>query len=131
MTTIRIDNLRLRTLIGVYQWEQDHAQEVIINISFDYDANEAAATDEISKAVDYKAMKLRIMDLVENGSFALLERLAQDILSTVIEEPLIASATVRVDKPGALRFADSVSAEVSHCKKPHLLEFRDNRHDDT
>lgn len=131
MTTIRIDNLKLRTLIGVYQWEQEHAQEVIINISFDYDANEAAATDDISKAVDYKALKLRIMDLVESGSFALLERLAQDILNTVLEEPLIASATVSVDKPGALRFTDSVSAEVSHRKKTHLLEFRDNQHENS
>lgn len=110
---IRIKNLRLRAVVGVNDWERTAPQEILLNIEMEYDGVKAAATDSIADTVDYKALKLRIMDLVEGSHFALLEKLAQNVLDVIRHEPLVTRAKVEIDKPAALRFADSVSVEAS------------------
>jgi len=109
MMTIQIKNLRLRTVIGVDQWEREHLQDIIVNVAMDYDGAKAANSDDLTDTIDYKAVKRRIMDAVENSSFHLVERLVQCILELVMEDANVQAATVEIDKPQALRFADSVS----------------------
>ncbi|BAO44847.1 dihydroneopterin triphosphate 2'-epimerase [Thiolapillus brandeum] len=112
MVTIRIKNLRLRTYIGFNDEEMKKRQDVVINIVFSYKADEAAETDDVKYAVNYRTITKEVIHLVENGRFMLLERLAADVLELVMDNPLIARAEVEVDKPHALRFSDSVSASV-------------------
>ncbi|WP_456445519.1 dihydroneopterin triphosphate 2'-epimerase [Thiolapillus sp.] len=112
MVTIRIKNLRLRTYIGFNEEELKKRQDVIINIVFGYKADEAAETDDVKYAVNYRTITKEVIDFVEQGRFMLLERLAADVLELVMDNPLIARAEVEVDKPHALRFSDSVSASV-------------------
>lgn len=106
---IRIKNLRLRAIIGVHEWERRAKQEIIVNIAMDFDGSAAARTDDLSDAVDYAAIKHRLLEKVEQTEFFLLEKLVEYILDIVMEERRITSATVEVDKPHALRFAESVS----------------------
>ncbi|MBI5415666.1 MAG: dihydroneopterin aldolase [Candidatus Omnitrophica bacterium] len=113
MAKIRITNLRLRAIIGTNGWERKTRQEVVINISFNYDAARAAAGDDLSSAVDYKTMTKNIIREVKASKFLLLEKLAHHILKIVTANPAVRGAVVRVDKPGALRFADSVSVEMT------------------
>ena len=113
MATVRITNLKLRTIIGANEWERDLQQDVIINITFDYDAGKASKSDNLKDTVDYKVITKKIIKAVEASNFLLLEKLASMILEIVMANPLIKNATVRVDKPLALRFADSVSVELS------------------
>ena len=113
MLTVRITNLRLRTYIGFNTEELDKRQDVVVNVRFDYAAEKAADSDDVEYAVNYKTVTKQIIVLVEGNKFLLLEKLAADILDLVMENPLIQSAEVRVDKPHALRFADSVSATLS------------------
>jgi D-erythro-7,8-dihydroneopterin triphosphate epimerase len=112
MVTIRIKNLRLRTYIGFNDDERRKRQDVVINVVFSYKADEAAETDDVKYAVNYRTITKEVIHLVEEGRFMLLERLAADVLELVMENPLIARAEVEVDKPHALRFSDSVSASV-------------------
>ncbi len=112
-TTIRITNLTLRTIIGANEWERDKKQEVVINVSVDIDAGKAAVTDELTDTFNYKDAKTKIIDIVEGSSYKLLEKLAHEILTALLEDPRALSASVRVDKPHALRFAESVSVEMS------------------
>ncbi len=112
MVTIRIKNLRLRTYIGFNEEEMKKRQDVVVNVRFSYKADEAAETDDVKYAVNYRTITKEIIALVEDGRFKLLERLAADVLELVMDDPLIASAEVEVDKPHALRFSDSVSASV-------------------
>ena len=118
MATIRITNLRLRTTIGVNDWEREHKQDVVINVTMDFDARKACASDNIQDTVNYKAITKRIIKAVEASDYLLLEKLAAAILKIVMEDPKVNEATVRVDKPFALRFADSVSVELSKKRKP-------------
>ncbi len=113
MLSIRIKNLRLRTFIGFNEEELKKRQDVIINLRFDYAAEKAADMDEVDYAVNYRTVTKRIIALVEGGRFLLLEKLASDILELVMEIEPVRHAEVEVDKPHALRFADSVSVSMS------------------
>lgn len=106
---IKIENLRLRTFIGVYDWEKEKKQDVIINIEMDFDGTDAAKSDNIEDTVDYKSLNKKIINFVENGNFNLLETMASGIGNIIMEDKRIKKAAVKAEKPKALRFADSVS----------------------
>ena len=117
MATIRITNLKLRTIIGTNDWERECRQDVVVNVKIDFDAAKASQSDAIEDAIDYKTITKRIIKGVEDSSFFLLEKLAKVILDIVMKNPLVKETTVRVDKPFALRFADSVSVELNEKKE--------------
>lgn len=113
MTVISIENLRLRTVVGVFEWEKKILQEVVVNIEVAIDCPDPLAVgDDISGTLDYKALNKKIIKFVEEGRFNLVETIAGGIARIALEDGKALEATVRVDKPGALRFADSVS--VTH-----------------
>ncbi len=109
---IKIENLKLRTIIGVFDWEKEKKQDVNINIELEFDGTMAGKNDRIEDTVDYKSLNKKIINYVEKESFNLLEKMVVSIGSIIMEDKKIKKAIVRVDKPGALRFADSVS--VTH-----------------
>jgi D-erythro-7,8-dihydroneopterin triphosphate epimerase len=112
MGVIRISNLRLRAVVGTMDWERSAPQDVVFNIELCFDHSAAAASDDIDDTVDYKALKLELIEMVEKSEFRLLERLAAAALDICLARAKVERAVVRVDKPKALRFADSVSVEV-------------------
>jgi len=114
---IRIKNLRLRTIVGIEDWEQNHLQDVIVNIELEFDGRHAAETDAIEQTVNYKALKKKILNTAENSRFNLLETMAARLLDLVMEDPKVCAASVEVDKPHALRFADSVSVQAERSRK--------------
>lgn len=114
--TIRIKNLRLRTYIGINNDEIVNMQDVVINVKIDYRADQATDSDEMDHALNYKTITKRIIKLVENNRFSLLEKLTADVLAIAAEHAWVIYAEVEVDKPHALRFADSVSLCLS-CNK--------------
>ncbi|MHC4552434.1 MAG: dihydroneopterin aldolase [Planctomycetota bacterium] len=114
---IRITNLRLRVLIGLNDWEREKKQDIVVNLTLDVDDETSTHTDEIADSVNYKKIKYRIVEEVEQTEFFLIERMAGFILDLVQENPKIAAATVRIDKPHALRYADSVSIELTRNRK--------------
>jgi len=116
MAIIRITDLKLRTIIGANDWERDHKQDVVINITIHFDDSKAKKSDDLKDTVDYKTICKAIIKMVEASSFFLIEKLADEIMKIVLNNKLIMEATVRVDKPFALRFADSVSIEINQKK---------------
>ncbi len=107
--TIRIKNLRLRTFIGINPEEIVNKQDVIINVTISYSAVQASVSEQIDDALNYRTICKAIIALVEQQRFSLLEKLTSDLLALCCQHPQVASASVEVDKPHALRFADSVS----------------------
>lgn len=110
---IRIKNLRLRTIIGTNNWERKVLQDVIINVKVNYDGSTAAKSDNIEDTINYKKLTKEIISLTENSQFRLLESLAQNILDLIMKDKRVQKAKVEIDKPQALRFADSVSVTSS------------------
>ena len=113
MALIRIKNLSLRTFIGFNPEEKVNKQIVLVNMEMEVDVPaRALETDEPEGIYDYKKITKQVISLVEEGRFNLLEALTQKILDLVMSDPMVKKATVQVDKPGALRFAESVSVEM-------------------
>jgi D-erythro-7,8-dihydroneopterin triphosphate epimerase len=113
MATIRIKNLLIRTFIGFNPEELVNKQDVIINIEIETDiAEEALLNDEPDNIVDYKKITKKVIAVVQDGRFKLLEVLTKNILDLVMEDIRVKKARVEVDKPHALRFAESVSVQM-------------------
>ena len=110
---IHIKDLLLRCIIGINPEERVEKQDVVINITLRADLRAAGSSDRIEDAVDYKTIKKRVMALVLDSSFFLVEKLAEEIAAICLEDQRVHRATVCVEKPGALRFAKSVGVEIT------------------
>ena len=113
MARIRVKDLRLRTYIGIKEEEVLNKQDVLINLTILYAAHQAVAENAIERALNYRTITKAIIAHVEGNRFALLERLTQEVLDLVKAHPEVRYAEVEVDKPHALRFAESVSITLA------------------
>ncbi len=114
---IRIKNLRLRTFIGIKEDEINNKQDVIINAEIHYCAAKARSSDNMEDALNYRTITKKIIALVENNRFSLLEHLTSQVLNIASEHEWVDVAKVEIDKPHALRFADSVSMQLCYKKE--------------
>ncbi|TVP60058.1 MAG: dihydroneopterin triphosphate 2'-epimerase [Halomonadaceae bacterium] len=112
LACIRIKDLRLRTYVGIKEEEINNRQDVIINIVLHYDADAAIRLNEIDTALNYRTITKNVIAHVENGRFALLERMTHEVLAIAMEPAAVIKAQVEIDKPFALRYSDSVSISL-------------------
>ena len=117
MDMIRIKDLSLRAIIGLYPEERKEKQDVIFNITLHANLCKAGKSDDIRDTVDYKTLKKDVIRLVEDSSFNLLEALAEAVAARCLADKKIKQVQVEIDKPGALRFARSVSVVVDRKRK--------------
>ncbi|MFV3367670.1 dihydroneopterin triphosphate 2'-epimerase [Pseudomonas sp. NY15435] len=113
MARIRVKDLRVRTYIGIKEEEILNKQDVLINLTILYPAGDAVQVNDIDHALNYRTITKAIIAHVEENRFALLERLTQELLDLVMANPAVHYAEVEVDKPHALRFAESVSIALA------------------
>lgn len=113
MARIRVKDLRLRTFIGINEEEILNKQDVLINLNILYPAQDAVRDNDIDHALNYRTITKAIIAHVEGNRFALLERLTQELLDLVMANESVQYAEVEVDKPHALRFAESVSITLA------------------
>ncbi len=113
MARIRVKNLLLRTFIGFNPEELVNKQDVIINLEIEVSVpNEAIEADEPDGIYDYKVITKQVIAYVQEGHFKLLEVLTKNLLEMIMKDDRVRWAKVEVDKPHALRFAESVSFEM-------------------
>jgi len=112
MAIIRIKNLLLRTHIGFNEEEISKLQDVIINMTIDVDVTLAIQQDAVEGSYNYKIVTKNVIALVQGQKFMMLEKLTQAILDEIMKHKNVRFAKVEVDKPHALRFAESVSIEL-------------------
>ena len=113
---VDIKELRLRAIIGINDWERQQKQDVVISLSYKYDAAHAIKTDSIEKAVDYKALTKKIISEVEASQYNLLESLTDMVFCIISENKQIFDINVVVEKPEALRYTDNVMIKISSDK---------------
>ena len=105
---IYIKDLRVKTIIGIFDWVRKVKEEVSIDIEFPFDCKKAAATDSIEDTIDFKTICKAVIKFVEGSSFQLQESLAEGIASLVKDQFNVKSIKLRVSKPGALKGAKDV-----------------------
>lgn len=113
---IEIRDLLLRTIIGVNDWERKERQDVLINITLFADLRAAGASDRIEDTVNYRTVAKKVIQHVESSRRYTVEALAEDVARLCLSEPGVLRARVRVEKPGALRFARSVGVEIERTR---------------
>jgi dihydroneopterin aldolase/D-erythro-7,8-dihydroneopterin triphosphate epimerase len=109
---IQIKDLHLRTIIGITEEERRDRQDVLINLVLYTDTRAAGQSDHIDDAVNYRTVAKRVIRLVGESRFYLVEKMAVAIAAICLEDPRVEAVSVRVEKPGALRFARSVGVEI-------------------
>lgn len=110
---IFVRDLLVRGILGIKPDERVSRQDVLVNLEMVTDTRRAAASDAIEDAVNYRSVTKRVIERVERGSDRLVERLAEDLARMILQEFPVEEVTVRVEKPGALRFAESVGVEIT------------------
>jgi dihydroneopterin aldolase len=110
--TIFLRDLRVETVIGIWDWERKIRQIVSIDLELAADIRQAAASDSIDDALNYKAVAKRVQEFVGASNFHLVETLAEKIATLILDEFPVPSVQVRVNKPGAIRGARDVGVLI-------------------
>lgn len=113
MDRIFLSGLRVNPVIGVYPAERLRRQAVVIDVEISLDLSRAAASDALEDTVNYAEIEERITRLASESNFLLIERLAGAIGELVLEYPPVEQVRVRVEKPGAARYARAVAVEIT------------------
>ena len=112
MDTVFLRDLRVETIIGIFDWERTTRQVVSIDLEMAADIARAAASDSIEDALDYKAISKRLIDFVSESSCQLVETLAEEIARIVRSEFGVVWVRVTLSKPGAIRGARDVGVVI-------------------
>ena len=118
MDIIFLHDLRVETTIGIWEWERNIRQTVAIDLDMAADIRKAAASDSVDDTLNYKSVAKRVQAFVDESSFQLVETLAENIASIVLEEFEVAWVRVKVDKPGAIRGSKSVGVLIERGTRP-------------
>lgn len=108
MDIIFLKGLTIETVIGIYDWEREIRQTLIIDLEMATDIRKAAETDDIAYTLDYKAVSKRIIGFVEESSFQLVETLAEKITQILIQEFGVQWVRLTLNKRGAISGASDV-----------------------
>jgi len=117
MDRIYIRDLMVDCIVGVFPEEHQVKQNIIINLEIGTDLRKAGRSDNLNDTVDYMAIKEKILRMLESSRFKLIESLAERIADIVLEDEKVQQVRVTVDKPGALRFANSSAVEITRTRE--------------
>ncbi len=113
---IVIRDLLLRGIIGINDWEREKKQDILINLTIFADLSRSGETDDVADTLNYRSVTKAVIALVEESSFHLVEALGTEIARIAVVDFGAPRVVVRVEKPGALRFADSVGIEIERSR---------------
>ncbi len=118
MDTIFLQDMKVETVIGIWEWERKIRQTVAIDLEMSADIRKAAASDSVEDTLNYKSVAKRVQAFVGDSSFQLVETLAEKIAAIVLDEFDVAWVQVRVNKPGAIRGAKGVGVLIQRGTRP-------------
>jgi FolB domain-containing protein len=113
---IMIKDLSIQGIVGIKPDERIHKQEILVNAVLYADTRDAAKSDDIDDAVNYRTITKQMIAHIEAGEPMLVERLVQELADICLANERVASVEISVEKPGALRFARSVGIRVTRSR---------------
>ncbi len=117
MDIVFIRELKINTIIGIYDWERQVRQTVTLDIEMATDINKAALSDNIKDTLDYKAVSERLIEFIENSEFQLIETMAEQCADIILNEFHVPGLRLRLSKPGAVRDALNVGVLIERGEK--------------
>lgn len=121
MDIVYIRELEIQTVIGIYDWEREIRQTVSLDLDMATDIRAAAATEDISNTLDYKAVSKRLIAFIEAAEFLLIETMAEEVAAIVLAEFPVTWLRLRLGKPGAVTGARDVGVIIERGDRPGYL----------
>ena len=118
MDIVFVEDLRIETVIGIYDWERKIKQTVALDLEMAFDNHKPAASDKIEDTLDYKAVSKRLIAFVGGSHFELVETLAEKCAQIVREEFRVPWLRLKLSKPGAVRGSKAVGVIIERGEKP-------------
>ena len=117
MDIIFLGGLEIETIIGIYDWERETKQTVVLDIEMAFNIQKAAETDDIQYTLDYKTVSKRIISFVEASQFLLVEKLISEIADIIRHEFNVPWVKITLNKKGAIRGANDVGIIIERGAK--------------
>jgi dihydroneopterin aldolase len=118
MDIIFLNDLKIETIIGIYDWERETKQTISLDLEMATDIRKAATTDDIENTLDYKAVSKRLINFVEESEFLLVERLAEECAQLILDEFNVPWVRLKLNKGEAISGASGVGILIERGKKP-------------
>ena len=115
---VYIKGLQTETVIGVYDWERNIRQTVVLDLEMAADVARGGASDDVADALDYAAVSERVLEYVHASHYKLIETLAERVASLVMQEFDVSWLRLRLEKPGAVKQAETVGVMIERGAKP-------------
>jgi dihydroneopterin aldolase len=123
MDKIFIHALKTETIIGIFDWERQVKQTVLLDIEISADVRKAALTDSVDQTVNYKRLAKRVLAFVEASQFHLVEALAEHVAMLILDEFGVSWVSIVLSKPGAVRSSRDVGVALER-DRSRLDEWR-------
>ena len=117
MDIVFIRELKIGTVVGIYDWERRIRQNVVLDLDMGTDIGRAAKSDKIEDTLDYKAVAKRLIQFVSGSEFQLVETLAEKVAELVMQEFAVRWVKVTLHKPGAVSGSKSVGVIIERGKR--------------
>ncbi len=112
MDHVIIKNLMVRGVIGISDHERKERQDIVVNVVMSADLRKGGESDNIEDCVNYRTVSKEIIKHVEERGRYTVEALAADIAAICLSHDGVQKVKVRIEKPGAVRFSESVGVEI-------------------
>jgi dihydroneopterin aldolase len=126
MDTIFIHALKTEAIIGIFDWERQVKQTVVLDIEMSADIRKAARSDSIDDTLNYKGVAKRVLAFVAASQFHLVETLSEHIAMLILDEFQVASVRIVLSKPGAVRNSRDVGIKLER-NREDLAAWRGER----
>jgi 7,8-dihydroneopterin aldolase/epimerase/oxygenase len=117
MDKIFIHALKTETIVGIFDWERQVKQSVVMDIEFSADIAKAARSDSIDDTLNYKGVAKRVLAFVDESSFHLVETLAENVAMLILEEFGVSWVGITLSKPGAIRNSRDVGVMLERTRQ--------------
>ena len=118
MDKIFINSLRIKTLIGVNPHERKFPQDLLLDLEVFFVPGPSKETDNIADAIDYDTICNFTVKLVQESKFRLIEKLAETIANSILQNFDVSEVKIRITKPEALKFTSEVGIEITRGRTP-------------
>jgi dihydroneopterin aldolase len=117
MDIVYIRDLKIETVIGIYDWEREIKQTISLDLEMAHDIRRAAETDNIEDTLNYKAVAKRMIAFIGESEFLLVETMAEKCASIILTEFSVPWLRMRLSKPGAVRGSQDVGVIIERGTK--------------
>ena len=118
MDTVYVHGLAVDTVIGIFDWEREIRQKVVLDVEMAVDISASAATEDIDRTVSYKDVSDRLTQFVEQSEFLLVETMAEEIAALILAEFPVPFVRIKLDKGGVVKKVKHVGVMIERGKKP-------------